>query len=280
MVPVVTAASLVVGTVRVAVNHQFQHSLFNAIGIPMASQFDRDYYRMSAKQGLEYILALKPEGKVTIKSNYSLNTPKMGLPTADAERITLRGGERPAEYYIEMFRDYAGNEPQVPGYTEIHAIWVDGYKIASILINDVLYDYQQTGVMEVPASYFFSNNENVYAPQFADVRASKGVEGYMLFGPYFALDAGSHTLDIDLDLKAYMHSNPNIGAIDIAGKSGSEVYAAQPFTAADFDAEGRLHITLPFTLPDQVYDLEIRVYNFRGVWLDAESPVTVTKTAG
>ncbi len=279
VIPIITIAALVAGAVRVAVNHPFQYSLFNAIGAPVGDGFDRDYYRMSAKQALEYILERKPEGKVTVKSNYSLNTPRMGIPAEQAERITLRGGELPAEYYIELYRDTPGNTPNAPGYTEIYAIWQDGYKIASVLLNDFLYEYEQTGVMRIPLQYFFGVNDNYYAQQYRNVRSSKGIEGYFMFGPYLHLPAGEYVLDMDFVLKAAPEGAKQVGIVDIAGKSGTKTYGGVQLFADSF-TEGKYHLTMPFTLTEDVYDMEIRVFANQGVWLQAADGVSVSNSAG
>ncbi len=279
VIPIITIAALIAGTVRVAVNHPFQYSLFNAIGAPIGEGFDRDYYRMSAKQALEYILERKPEGKVTVKSNYSLNTPRMGIPAEEAERITLRGGELPAEYYIELYRDTPGNTPNAPGYTEIYAIWQDGYKIASVLLNDFLYEYEKTGVMRIPLQYFFGTNDNYYAPQHRNVRSSKGIEGYFMFGPYLHLAAGEYVLDMDFVLKAAPGSAEQVGIVDIAGKSGTQTYGGVQLFADSF-TDGKYHLTMPFTLEEDVYDLEIRVFANKGVWLQAADNVLVSRALG
>lgn len=278
IIPIITAAALIAGTVRVAVNHPYQYSLFNAIGAPMGDSFDRDYYRMSAKQALEYILERKPEGKVTVKSNYSLNTPRMGIPAEESERITLRAGELPAEYYIELYRDTPGNTPNALGYTEIYAIWQDGYKIASVLLNDFLYEYEQTGVMRIPLQYFFGANNNYYAPQYRNVRSSKGIEGYFMFGPYLHLKAGEYVLDMDFVLKAAPEGAEQVGIVDIAGESGTQTYGGVQIFADDF-TDGKFHLTMPFTLPEDVYDMEIRVFANKGVVLQAADEVLVTNAS-
>ncbi len=275
LVPVATSAALLIAGVRVAINHPYQYSLFNAFGIAQGSQFDRDYYRMSAKQMLEYILEQKPEGKVTVKSNYPLTSPKRGIPTELADRITLRNSNVPAEYYIELFRDYAGNEPNVPGYTEIYSLWQDGYKLDSILLNDFIYNYRHTGVMKIPVNYFFSNSENIYAPQYRNVRSSKGIPDYLLFGPYLQFEAGKYTVQLDLALKSYLPENEFVANVEIAGKEGNVVYASQVVNVSDFK-NGKLRLTLPYTLPEEVYDLEVRVFTGSGVWMQVADDVVIT----
>jgi len=38
----------------------------------------------------------------------------------------------PPDYILESYYNVAGNTVSHPGYREVYAIWVDGFKIASV----------------------------------------------------------------------------------------------------------------------------------------------------
>ena len=135
ILPVVTIAALAVGAGRIIVNHPYQFDMFNAIGIPMASQFDRDYWSLTGVDMTKYILT-NYEGDVKI--HFRTNDILEMLSPGEKGRIKMIGWDQKddADFILNDFRNKTGNEFEVPGFTEIYSIWQDGYKIAQILKND------------------------------------------------------------------------------------------------------------------------------------------------
>ncbi len=137
IVPVITAAALVVGAGRIIVNHPYQNSMFNAIGVPIADQFDRDYWELTHRDMIVYLLDTN-EGPVKINAGIFLSVPYTLLTPEQRERVIFVDNSQidTADYIVYSFREDFGNDYRVPGFTEIYSIWQDGYKIGTILKND------------------------------------------------------------------------------------------------------------------------------------------------
>lgn len=107
--------------------HPFQSSYFNLIGKPVASEFDREEWRLSSLYVLEWLLD-NTEGDITIniESSIYLNL----LSDEEKSRITMVDDK--SDYIVSFYRNVIGNDLTYDGYNEIFTVWVDGYKVASV----------------------------------------------------------------------------------------------------------------------------------------------------
>ncbi len=129
---VIVALVIVLGmTIQVrwiCVNHPHEMVYFNGIGKIWAADFDRDYWHMAERQAYEYIIENDHSEKITINSSGNL----FFLNLLDEEQKGRIERTEDSTYYIETYRGKVGNEVEIDGYEEIHAIVVDGFKVASI----------------------------------------------------------------------------------------------------------------------------------------------------
>jgi hypothetical protein len=122
-------------------NHPYQNVYFNAIGEEYADKFERDYYGLSQYQLLSYLAQKFPDGRnLKVASVYSapLYTQLVILPGDLKDRFTLfysdnRTVSDEVEFIISTLRWIPGNEFNLNGFKEFYSIWVDGYKIGTIL---------------------------------------------------------------------------------------------------------------------------------------------------
>ncbi len=272
VVPLFTIAAIGIGAGRVAANHPYQYSMFNIIGIPVADQFDRDYYRMSAKQSIEWLLQEFPGRTLHIASDVYLEKPLESFSAEQQQRVWLRNPRPnketfyPAEFYIELFRFTPGNDsPKLQdGYTEIHAIWVDGVKIASVLRNNLFQKFDETGIYSIPL-WYFDTIEGVGLPS-ADGASitSTGVPGYLIYGNYSRLDKGKYIVSMHMKLNDSAGQVP-VATMDVAKDFGATVLTSQPIYASDFDENGETTLLMTFTLGAPVDTIELRVEVGEGV---------------
>lgn len=112
-------------------NHPFQNVYFNKLaGMNMEAakaNFDMDYWGLSYRQALEYILKNDPDSVITI---YAENDPGEGnaeiLTLEDKERLVFVEKEEDAEYFISNYRWHA---EEYPYENEFFSIKVGGAKI-------------------------------------------------------------------------------------------------------------------------------------------------------
>ncbi|SDW03686.1 glycosyltransferase family 4 protein [Nitrosomonas communis] len=80
-----------------------------------------------------------------------------------------------------------------------------------------------------------------------------GIAGFLIFGPYVALDAGNYQVSIF----GNMRNSVNNTRVDVSANQGHQILAEELIT--DSESENCL-ITLPFTLHTPSNDLEIRMW--------------------
>jgi hypothetical protein len=118
-------------------NHPYQDAYFNIVGAQIADKFMRDYYAASTHQALIYLLQNEPSNKQISAAYYPFPAQVAVSLSMFSYRDKMRF--RPvqdiehAEYVISHFYNTAGNELKIKGFVEMHAIWIDGYKILTIL---------------------------------------------------------------------------------------------------------------------------------------------------
>jgi hypothetical protein len=150
------AVALVTGTLVcqagwIIHNHPHEYVYFNLLGRPFASQFERDYWHVSQNELYRYILNKYNPTQVTIYS-LMINRTELLDPVQQAKIVRLKQEEyltqsTPADFILEMYWDVAGNTAQHAGYTEDYAIWVDGFKIASVFRNNSFQTSSQRGII-------------------------------------------------------------------------------------------------------------------------------------
>lgn len=92
--------------------------------------------------------------------------------------------------------------------------------------------------------------------------------GFLVYGPYVALNAGNYFLEVELEL--YKTSTDNIGFIDISDKNGTQIIYRRNIETSDFN-DKKVIFKLPFRLEEQADAIEFRVYTNEGVKLKAKS---------
>jgi hypothetical protein len=120
--------------VWIALAHPYQNVYFNEIGRMYAAGFDRDYWRLANKDMLGYILE-NYDGKVSILNDNNVELGIQILTPQQQERINIVDSREDADFILNNFRYTPGNEYTMDGFEEIHAIYIDYYKIGTILIN-------------------------------------------------------------------------------------------------------------------------------------------------
>ena len=112
------------------INHPYQQLYFNEIGKPIASQFERDYWRTSVCDILRYILANDNRERITIYPSYTYAMSLLLLPDYEKNRIAM---DKADPDYIVTGYDYIAENDYCPeGYYEYYSIVVDGTKMTTV----------------------------------------------------------------------------------------------------------------------------------------------------
>ena len=115
--------------------HPFQNLYFSFLSAPAAERlFERDYWGLSYRRGLEWLLAHQSQGplriNVTWPSYHPLYNNTLMLPPAQRGRIHYVPLAE-ADYYISAYRWHPQPYPDSVG-TEIYTLRVEGIKTLSI----------------------------------------------------------------------------------------------------------------------------------------------------
>jgi hypothetical protein len=94
--------------------------------------------------------------------------------------------------------------------------------------------------------------------------------GFLVYGPYAVLNAGNYILEVELEL--YETSADDIGYIDVANASGTQIIHRKNIGISDFDDKKGI-FKIPFTLEKRADTIEFRVYNNKGVKMRAKSVI-------
>ncbi len=144
-----------------ATNHPYQNVYFNALaGNRVEYTFERDYWGLSAREGLEYIV--KNDDRELIKIHDELGHIKRNLLMLDSEdqRRLLIVEKEEAEYIVENYRrlvvekdetrefidSYRKKNGQYLGDKEVFSLEVDGITIMSVF--DLRADKAQKNIIE------------------------------------------------------------------------------------------------------------------------------------
>jgi len=136
----VAGAALALGVahtaVRQVVDHPYQYTYFSWLPGPAAARlFERDYWGVSSRDGLAWILAHDRSAIVTVSDTFPMAMPVRNnaqlLPLADQARLRFVPHAQ-ARYYIGLYRWHpAPYEPAIYGAV-VHEIRVGGLPILTV----------------------------------------------------------------------------------------------------------------------------------------------------
>lgn len=140
VVPVIVIAGLIISGMQIATNYPFAGSLFNAIGTPIAKNFDRTARLNGELACLEYILKHFPDKELSIAFTQGVG-PLIyfsGASEYDIERIRIvQDKDESTDFYWQTYRYIIGNTYEREGYTEVFSIWIDNsFKVGTLYIRD------------------------------------------------------------------------------------------------------------------------------------------------
>ena len=102
-------------------------------GNDIANTFDRDYWGVSARAGLEYVAKMDQREQIRISGSRDVhlaNNMKL-LQQSDRKRVRLVQ-PADAEYFIETYRNVRGSSTMETTGREIYSIIIDSFKIMSV----------------------------------------------------------------------------------------------------------------------------------------------------
>ncbi|OGC50570.1 hypothetical protein A2716_05195 [candidate division WWE3 bacterium RIFCSPHIGHO2_01_FULL_40_23] len=114
-------------------NHPFENMYFNVFAgekSTIGQRFDLDYWGLSYRKGLEYIVRTDDRDKIKVKvANYPGKNNTLILPEPDRKRLDVSQKTKEPDYYVTNFR----GEVVVPeSFEEVHSVWADGVKILNV----------------------------------------------------------------------------------------------------------------------------------------------------
>ncbi|NVO84922.1 glycosyltransferase family 39 protein [Hymenobacter terrestris] len=115
--------------------HPFQNLYFSFLSAPAAERlFERDYWGLSYRRGLEWLLANQPTGPIrinaTVPNYYPLYNNSLMLPATQRHRIQYVPLAE-ADYFMGAYRWHPQAYPDTLG-TEIYTLRVEGIRTLSI----------------------------------------------------------------------------------------------------------------------------------------------------
>jgi len=126
-------AELVLTAGRMVAMHPYQQTYFSYLPSRVVERsFERDYWALSYRQGLEYLVARLPTGPIYLAASHlpPLENNKVWLTPADRARLVL-APRVPGRYFITAYRSLGVPYADSVGH-EVFTIRADGVKILSI----------------------------------------------------------------------------------------------------------------------------------------------------
>ena len=116
--------------------HPYEYLYLNPIFSGRIGDFDRDYWRLSTKESLLWIISQTDE-KVSIgEINENLDNSLIGLFPEKREKISVRLYNAlhryPPDYLVFNYSGSIGNEKTFPLYEPVHAVQREGTKLSEI----------------------------------------------------------------------------------------------------------------------------------------------------
>ncbi|WP_082318245.1 ArnT family glycosyltransferase [Hymenobacter sp. DG25A] len=126
------AAEMVYTLIRMVQDHPFQNVYFSCVPGPAAERlFERDYWALSNRQGVEWLLAHDPSPKITLQTNSAnpINIIYLILRPEEARRLDL--GNASPRYFMTNYREHPQPYPPSMG-REVYTIRASGMRVLSI----------------------------------------------------------------------------------------------------------------------------------------------------
>ncbi|UOQ54219.1 hypothetical protein [Hymenobacter cellulosivorans] len=129
------AAGMLHSGYRIIRDHPYQNVYFSLLPGPVAERlFERDYWGLSGRQGLEWILTHDRSAQVLVATDARaallLHNNHLLLPPAERARLVLTSANQ-ARYFLTTYRWHPGPYPASYG-PEVYCIRVNGVKILSV----------------------------------------------------------------------------------------------------------------------------------------------------
>ncbi len=134
IVPGLMGAVFACIAVWMIIAHPYQNVYFNAVGRTVATKFDRDYWRLASADMLRYLLNTYTDS-INVCSSMDIAMMKNILSPEQQARINVVDTCEEADFVLDNFRYTVGNDYEVKGYSEDYSIYVDGFKIGTVLKN-------------------------------------------------------------------------------------------------------------------------------------------------
>ncbi len=113
--------------------HPHQQVYFSFLPDRLAERlFERDYWGLSYRQGLAYLLARHPTGRIRVSGQYEVLVPNNALllPPAEQRRLDM-GAAGPGSYFLTAYRRHPGPYPDSTG-REVFRVRADGLLVLSV----------------------------------------------------------------------------------------------------------------------------------------------------
>jgi hypothetical protein len=113
--------------------HPHQQTYFSYLPGALAERlYERDYWGLAARQGLEYLVRRQPTDTIYYDVPYAapVRNNLLWLSPADQARL-VRRASAPGRYYLSTYRTTPGTYPDSVG-REVFALQPDGLTILSI----------------------------------------------------------------------------------------------------------------------------------------------------
>ncbi|MHC1772261.1 MAG: discoidin domain-containing protein [Flexilinea sp.] len=149
-------------------NHPYQMVFYNILVRENAAyNFERDYWRLSSKECLDFIVNQDKNLRIDISEfNAVLDVAKYALIKQDRDRllqVSYGFGGQAAKYIVANYTNTIGNELKFPFYTPIYHIRVNQMKIASVFQRDHQNELWAQDIMDSISSNINQNSlQNIY----------------------------------------------------------------------------------------------------------------------
>ncbi len=135
--------------------HPYQNVYFNALAGPrskLIERFDLDYWGLSYRRCLEYLLRADPRPKIRLAiANFPVWCNLRMLTNEEQERFDIDMDVKTSHYFVGNFR---GLNSEYPFLREVYSVKVDGFKISAVY----RFDWNYPGFASTPPSPTASQN--------------------------------------------------------------------------------------------------------------------------
>ena len=110
-------------------------------------KFDRDYWDLSSKEGIEYLLDNSNEIAIHVTDNHWFSLVLLGFQPEERDRIhtyPYKAQPYPFEYLFFNYKNAIGNEKQFAYYVPVYSIERDGMKLSEV--------FQRSHYLEINSS--------------------------------------------------------------------------------------------------------------------------------